>query len=1090
MIKYIISTFCVLCLIACSSAPAGSVEGRLMRHPDLHGEEVVFTYEDDLWSASLKGGTAARLTSHPGMETYASYSPDGGMIAFTGSYDGGYDVYVIPSKGGEPIRLTYHPAYDRVEGWTPDGEAVIFISFRDTKRKLYRIGLDSAFPEEYDLDMVSHASISPGGEKVAFNRYYSDRMNWKGYRGGRQQDIWTADIDGGDFEKITEWEGYDNFPMWVGEQIYFNSDMGGGRMNIHVYDLATRKITRCTGHQDWDVEFPSAEKDMIVYGSGGYLWIYDIIAARSRKLEIEIPTDRWQTRDMYISPSNYVQEAALDSDGKRCAVQARGDIYIIETEEERAVNITRTPGSRELHPRFSPDSDTLAFFSDRSGEYELYTAPAEPGAEWKRVTTGSKTYYYHARWSPAGGSILFGDKDYTIYLADIGSGKVDTIDRCLYQKDNEIFWEVSDYAWSSDGRWVVYSKVEENLNSSLFIYDVEKKKTARLTDDRYDDYSPVFGAGGDYIYFLSLRNFSPQLDWMMDNNINTDMSMVMAMQLRSGRKPPFQDYGGDESGKAGGEDASGPEQASRSDSVVIDLEGIEDRIFTVPVAPGTYRSLGAYSGHLTYMSRKSYGFPGIEEFFHPRKVSHYTLHSFDLDSKKDKTVITDIGFYSLSGDGLKAAYMSGPITGVVKTAETSAAGEGLLDWEGLKQKVDVFEEYPQIYRDVWRQIRDFFYDPELHGKDWESIYGKYLELVPHVATRADMNYIIGHMIGELTASHEYIVGQGGPARTYYDRISTGLLGADLAPDPKAGLYRFEKIITGSNWRKECRSPLLAPHIDLEEGDYLVAINGRDVTTAENCYSYLENRAGEKIELTVSPAENRDTTMTYMVETLSSEYRLRYHDEIEKNYEYVNRKSEGRIGYMHLADMDEMGISQFEKAFRAERYRDGLIIDVRGNGGGFVSWFLIDKLERELTYMTVTRDFEPMKYPHGVVTGPVAVLCDGSTGSDGEVFTQHFKDLELGTVIGTPTWGGLIGIINMIPLTDGGMVTQSNVGFADLKGKWIVENRGAQPDIIVENRPGDLIRGKDKQLDLAITYILDKINNRKSGDLKPPEFPVK
>lgn len=1087
--KFIPAIVIISLVVLIAIPDAGAIEGRLMRYPDIHGDRLIFTYEDDLWSAPAGGGPASRLTSHPGIESQASFSPDGEWIAFTGSYDGGYDVYVIPATGGEPKRLTYHPAYDRVVEWTPGGEAVLFVSRRTLQQELYRVDVDGGFPVKLPLDRVSYASLSPGGERIAINRFNTDRMNWKGYRGGQQQDIWIADIKGRRFEKITDWEGYDNRPMWHGGQVYFDSDREDGRMNIYMYDLKNRGIKRCTHHTRWDVEFPAIGEDRIVYGCEGYLWMYDILTDRSERLAIEIPSDRWQMRDMYISPGGYLQEIGLGRDGTKCVVQARGDIYLLDTEGERAVNITRTMSSRELQPALSPKADTVAFFSDRSGEYELYITRAAPGAEWTQITTGNKSYFYVIHWSPDGSKLLYGDKDYTIYVSDVGTRETKRIDRCFYQKDNEIFWEWSDYGWSPDGRWVVYSKVDKNLNSSIFLYSIETGETRRITDDRYDDYSPCFDPEGAYIYFLSLRNFTPELDWFMDNNINTDMSQVMVVQLRAGERPPFYEIEEDseESGEAAEADTS---KVSPDKSISIDLEGITERIYTVPVKPGTYRMLSAYKGHIAYLSRDGYGFPGLQEFLHPKSVTHYDLHVFDTDKEEDLTVIEGIGYYSLSGDGSKAAYLSGFLAGVVKTDGLSSVGDGSLKWGGLQQKVDVFQEYPQIYRDVWRQIRDFFYDPALHGKDWEAVYTKYEALIPYVATRADMNYIIGHMLGELTASHEYIIERGGPRRTYYSRTNVGLLGADLEPDGKSGRYRFSRIIEDSRWNDKWRGPLRDPHIDIREGDYLIAIDGREVTSSDNYLMYLENKAAEEITITAGRTPDTDKGNTYRIKPIGSEFLLRYHEQVERNYRTVHRETDGRVGYMHLLDMDEIGIRQFEQAFRAERYRDGLIIDVRRNGGGFVSWFMLDKLERALTFMTVTRDFEPMRYPHGVHAGPIVVLCDENTGSDGEVFTQHFKDLGLGMVIGKPTWGGLIGIINMIPLTDGGMVTQSNVGFANLAGEWIVENRGAIPDIIVDNDPAEVVRGRDQQLEEAIRLIKDMLRDDPPAKLVPPPFPEK
>lgn len=1076
--------------LLCAAVPSAAIEGRLMRCPTLHSDRVVFTYEDDLWSAPLSGGSAARLTSHPGIEIFASFSPGGEWIAFTGSYDGGSDVYVIPASGGEPRRLTYHPAVDRVAGWTPDGGYVLFVSTRGLKRELYRVGVSGGFPDKYPLDRVAYASVSPDGKALAINRFNSDRMNWKGYRGGLQQDVWIADVDGRKFERITDWAGYDNFPMWHGDQIYFNSDREDGRMNIYAYDIESGRVNRCTNHREWDVEFPSMGKDRIVYGCQGYLWIYDILTASTERLSIEIPSDRWQMRNMYVNPEGYLQEIRLGAKGKKCAAQARGDIFLIDTQKEQASNITRTKGSRELHPALSPAGDTVAFFSDRSGEYELYIAPAKPAGEWTAITTGSGTYYYHAIWSPDGKKILFGDKDFSIYVAEVASKDVKRIDRCLNQKDNEIFWEVSDYNWSPDGRWVVFSKVDDNLNSSIFLHDLENGVSHRITDDRYDDYSPCFDPEGKYVYFLSLRNFSPALDPFMDNNINTEMSRLMLVQLRAGEEPPFEKTGEEDHGAPGDSAAADTAAADGSGITRIDLEGISGRVFTVPLPPGTYKKLSAYKGHLAYLARESYGFPGLAEFFNPNSVTHYDLHSFDIEEEKDELLIGGIGFYTLSDDGSKAAYLSGGTAGIIDTDKTGSVGEGALDWRGLKLKVDVFEEYPQIYRDVWRQVRDFFYDPEMHGKDWEAVYRKYEELIPYVATRADMNYIIGHMVGELTASHEYIVGRGGPPRTFFIRVNVGLLGAELEPDREAGRYRFEHILPGSSWNEDYSNPLRAPHIEIGEGDYLLAIDDVEVGIEENYLKHLENKAGREVAITVGSAPDLEEGRTYTIKTLAGERNLYYYEWIEGNYSKIMEATGGRVGYMHLADMDELGIMQFEQAFRAERYRDGLIIDVRENGGGFVSWFLMDKLERRLAYMTVTRDFNPMRYPHGVTAGPVVVICNEGTGSDGEVFSQHFKDLGLGTLVGTPTWGGLIGIINMIPLTDGGMVTQSNVGFANMKGEWVVENRGALPDVYIDNDPADAARGIDSQLEKAVEIVLQKIEEGAGRPLVPPPFPRK
>jgi len=1078
------TTAVLLILWLTISAPAPAAEGRLIRDPHVGGGRVLFTWEDDLWTVSLAGGQATRLTAHPGVERYGRFSPDGRQIAFTAGYDGGLDVYVVPAEGGEPQRLTWHPAADDVLGWSPDGASVIFRSRRTRQTELYQVAAAGGVPENLGLDRVRYASFSPDGTRMALNRQASDRMNWKGYRGGAQQEIWVAELGPRRFSRITDFPGYDCFPMWHSSGILFASDREGGRMNLYRCAPDGSGVTRLTDHGEWDVEFPALGGDLVAYGAAGYLWLLDAATGETRRLDIDIPSDRWRVRDRWYEPEEFLETLSPDGTGRRVAVEARGEIFILDTEIERAVNITRTPGSREISPAFSPDGTQVAFYSDRTGEYELYVTEPEPENDWTQVTDGSSTFYYHVVWSPDSNRLLFQDKDFTLHWAQLGTPGVRRIDRGENLKDNEIFWEVSDYCWSPDSLRAAYVKVDQNLNSAIFIHDTATGESTRVTDDRYDDFSPTFGAKGDVLYFLSQRGFQPALDSFMDNNLNVNQTMVMAAPLRRGAPLPFSAAARRLEREA---EEAGPEQPE-SDPLPLDLDGLGGRTTAVPVEEGTYKALRATEDHLFFLSRESFGFPGMDEFFFPRRVSHWDLVRFDLGAEELAVTIPDIGHYDLSADGKKAGYMSGRSAGVVDAAKSARVGDGALPWDGLRQKTEVFAEYSQIFNEVWRQIRDFFYDPAIHGKEWGKLREKYAPLIPHVATRADMNYIIGHLLGELTASHEYIIGGGDGGG--YGRVGVGLLGADLVPDPTVGRWRIKRVLRGSGWMAGMESPLAEPQAAVADGSWLLAIDGHDLTADDNPWRLLQDREGMEVRLTVADGPDGSGSRTVVIETLYDEDYLRYFDWIEENYEFVRERTDGRVGYIHLTDMDEEGLQQFEQGFRAERYRDGLIIDVRENGGGFVSWFIIDKLERHLTYLSQTREFKPMHYPHGVHPGPIVVLCDEGTGSDGEVFTDHFRELGLGTVVGVPTWGGLIGIINMIPLTDGGLVTQANVGFANLRGDWVVENRGALPDIHVENRPEDLLAGRDPQLERAIEVVLQQLEQSPPMVLEPPEFPVK
>lgn len=1044
-----------------------------MRYPDIHNEQIVFTYEDDLWLVSSQGGTAVRITSHPGTEQYAKFSPDGEWIAFTGEYDGGRDIYVIPASGGEPRRLTYHPADDEVVEWKPDGKAILFRSKRDLETRGYLVSIDGTFPEMLPVDRLRYGSFSPDGSQIAYNRNNSDRMNWKGYKGGRQQDIWIADFKDSLFQKMTTYRGYDNFPMWYEETIFFNSDREDGRMNLFAYSLVDHQITRKTVHKEWDVEFPSLGSEQIVYGCEGYLWIYDIPSEKTEKISIDIPSDRWLTRETHIDPSEYIQDITLSQTGEMAIAQARGDIYLLK--EDEIINISQTSPTREMVPTLSPDSLWIAFFSDKTGEYELYITKPEEKQTWIQLTDGLKTTPYHILWSPDSKKLLFGDKDYKLYWLDIEEKNLTEIDRALYQKDNEIYWEISEYDWSPDSKWIVYSKCEKNMNSSIFLYNLESKQITQVTDDRYDDTSPGFDKNGEVLYFLSLRNFEPMLDPFMDNNINGNMSMIFYVELQSEMASSFT-----------GDGEKAEEQKS------IDLDGLTDRIFPVSVRPGTYKRLIGCQNGFFYLAKEQFGFPTDREFYYPKFVTTYSLYKYDMQRKREYDMIHGIGYYNISGDGSKIAYFSGNITGVIDAVGESFVGEGSLNWHDIRQKVNIFQEYTQIFHDVWRQIRDFFYDPQLHGKDWPSIRNKYEPLISSVGNRSDLNYLLGQMIGELMASHEYILHAGDNSRRAEDKqqVNTGLLGADLEPEMRSGRYRFNHIIRGINWDRNLTNPLEAPDIEINEGDYLLSIDHVQITTEENYLKYLIDKGGKEITITVNSKPDTANARTYTIESmpLTKEMGLRQHEWVENNYKKVKDKTNGQIGYIHLSDMDEKGIQEFEQGFRAERLREGLIIDVRNNRGGFVSWFLIDKLERKISSLTQTRDFNPMAYPHGVHMGPTVFICDETTSSDGEIFIHQVQENSLGLVIGTDTWGGLIGYINIIPTVDDGMVTQSNVGFADLEGNWLIENEGAHPDIVVENTPGDILSGRDPQLDRAIEWILENLEKNPPITLKSPPFP--
>lgn len=1052
-----------------------SDEAKLVFYPDICGEKVAFVYEDDLWISNSLQGKAYRLTNHPGKENYPKFSKDCTQIAFLGNYDGIPEIYVIPVTGGVPKRITYHPSQEKPVGWSEDGKFIYFTASYEMDSKLYKVSIEGSWPEKIEIPKVSYASIDEKNKTIAYVPTNASRMNWKGYKGGQQEDIYLFDVKNFKFEKLTSWEGYDSFPMLYNGNVFFASDREDGRMNLYKYSLKDKKIERLTYEKEWDIEMPSIGGERIIYVKEGGLWVYDIKENKNFKTNIDLSLERWQMMEFYLDPSKYTHSGTPSKDGKKAVLEARGDLYLIDTELERAENLTETSNIREIHPALSPDDKFIAFFSDETGEYELYTMEAKKGGKKVQITKNSRTYYYEPEWAPKGGKIAFQDKDFNLYIADVEKNTYKKIDRFYYLKDNEIFWEWVDFSFSPDGRYLAYSVVEENMNSAIKIYDIKEDKIYRLTDGYFDDFSPAFDKKGVFLFFLSNRNFKPMLDPFMDNNINIDTTCLMAFLLKDEGPVPFT------------KEFYNVYKDKKTENIEIDFRNPEKRIFKVPAKEGTYKNLQAIDGALLYLSKKDFGFPGMEEFFDPKGVSFYNLMKYDIEDENEKVIIESIGDYKISQDEKKILYRSRNEIGFAEIKES--AKKEKISFYSLKQRINPQEEYFQIYRDVWRQIRDFFYDPKMHGKDWNKLYEKYKKLIPYVSTREDMNYIIGQLIGELCASHEYIIGRGGPKRIEAEKTNMGLLSAEIEVD-KNGYYFIKHIYKGRQDKDDLKNPLEAPGLNLKDGTYILKIDGKEISAKENLNKYLIEKKDMEVTLTVNEKPTMEGARDVKVKTLSYLYGVQYSDWINKNRKLVEEKTGGKVGYMHLADMDEEGLSQFEEAFRALRYKDGLIIDVRSNGGGFVSWFIIDKLERKLKYLTQTRDFKTMRYPHGVHAGPIVVLIDEETGSDGEVFSQHIKDLGIATVIGTRTWGGLIGIINILPLIDGGSVTQSNVGFANLKGEWVVENWGVVPDIEVEQRPERVIKGQDPQLEYGIDFILNKLKENPPQELIPPPFPVK
>ncbi|HTX17181.1 MAG TPA: S41 family peptidase [Bacteroidota bacterium] len=1057
---------CLIALLIASTVSCLAGEARFMKYPDISKDKIVFSYEGDLWTVSSSGGVARRITSAPGNEFSPKFSPDGKWIAFTGSYDGSQNVYIIPSEGGVPIRVTYLSTGAQVVGWTPDGERIVYRSYAENyigrDPNLYFVNRTGSAPERFPIDRGRLCSFSPDGKKMVYQRKGAEDYYWKRYKGGQHTDIWMYDFTTAVFTPISDYVGKNAYPMWVGDAMYFVSDRTNGVSNLYRENLSTKSIDEVTKYDDVDVMAPSSDGQTIIFLHDGYLNLLTVATGEVKQISVECPSDRWSLRTKTINPKEYLHSARVSDDGKNVAVEARGDLYIIPTEKGETKNLSNSPGTRERYPQISPDGKTVAFISDKSGEYQIYTQSIG-GGPWTQLTTTLDRTFYHIEWSPDGKKILFGNKDFAIFVLDVASKKLTKIDESNQLKNDEFFWEVSDYTWSPDSKWVAYSLVQYNKNSQIFLYNIEEGKRIAVTDDFYDNLNPCFDRDGGYLYFLSSRNFDITMDFYEDNHIIRTPQAVMAVQLKAGEKPPFIESGETEGKKK----AEGEFR--------IDVEGLQQRTYPLPVPAGNYFYLKAGKGKVAWCSVDKFTEDEYEEIFKPGDETKWQLTIFDMGSKKDAVLSDKIHDYDVSPNGEELTIRKESdvyVTTFDKAFSSKSVGER-VDLGGMLYTVDDVPEWTQIFNDCWRWYRDFFYDPNMHGRDWKAMGDRYRAYIPFLSSREDLNWVMSQMVGELCVSHTYISGgDNGPAPAPTP-LFTGWLGANLTADKKSGLYKIDKIYAPTEFNAGATSPLVRPDYDIKEGYYLLAINGTELKVPDDYDKYLQVTNGRKVSITVNAKPSMQGAKTYEIEPIRNDNSLRYFDWVANNVKKVTEATNGKVGYMHITAMGEGGIGEFDKFWRAFRYKDAMIIDVRRNSGGWTEYFLIDKMERKVTAQSALHGMVPLRYPGSTSVGNYVVISNENNGSDGEAFLASFKARKMGTIVGTTSWGGLVGIQNTQITVDNGKVEQSNTGFYGEEGNWLIENHGGDPDVEIDNDPGSVMAGKDLQLDKAIEVALKK-----------------
>jgi tricorn protease len=1083
-------------------ACVATAQTKLLRFPDVCGDRVVFTYAGDLWTASTQGGTAIRLTAGPGLEMAARFSPDCRQVAFTGQYGGDSQVYVVSAAGGEPKQLTFYPAMgplpqrwgfdNQVYGWTPDGSAVLFRSWRASRSisnpRVFTVPVAGGLATALPMPTSGVARYSPDGKQIVYSPKFRDFRDWDRYKGGWAQDLFIYDFASKSAKNITNDVNTDRDPVWIGNAIYFLSDRGP-HLNLYRYDTGSGQTTQLTNYSTDDARWASGDQaGQIVYEVTGALHVYDTRNGKDRALDIAVPSDLVAARASERDVRDHVEDFALSANGKRAAIVARGDVFSVPLEHGVTLDLTRTPGAHEREADWSADGKRVAYVSDESGEEEIWTRNAD-GTDARMLTRGVIGRLYAPRWSPDGKHIAFVDSANRIHLLDATGGNAEK----TIAQDASV--NRRDYAWSPGSHYLAYSLTDKDTQQSrLFVFDVVAGKATELGREYFDAFSPAFTADGKYLYFLGNREWAPLMSQAELDFAANRTTQILAYALRPGVADPFaprnDSAAGDDDGKADKHDDKA-DKKSKSEAAVddrIDFAGIEQRAIRAPIDPDnvgwlavTRKAILFATGGAPYLGRTSVVATKVKAWsFKERKAEDvYTFKSRDAGGEGGGGAAL-----ALAGDGATLLLRDGEdFKAIDVSAGKPEAKEVKLD--GLFMRVDPKAEYAEIFNDVWRRYRDYFYVTNMNGYDWSAIRAKYEPLLQYVGDRTDLNYVLGEMIAELSNSHTYVSGGdlGLPKKPH-----VGLLGADFKLDAASGRYRIATVFRGENDEPRYRSPLTEVGVDVKPGDYILAINGSPLTAAENPYRLLRTAPGQMVQLLVNSRPATDGARTVLVNPVASEMPLHYLDWVQANRDYVAKASHGQIGYLHIPDMGPDGAREFIKWFFPQLRKPGLVIDVRDNGGGFMSQTMIERLSRKvLAYNYLRGSSITGTYPAATYVGHLAALCNGTSASDGDIFSYMFKQAKLGPLIGTRTWGGVVGITSWGPLIDGGAVNVPEyAAIVNMDGHYAVEGEGVEPDIVVNEDVAQELAGKDPQMDKAIAVIEQQIKDKPVNlPLQPP-----
>jgi tricorn protease len=1084
----------VLAVLTVTTMSFAPQEARVLRFPAVSNDQIAFSYAGDLYTVPIAGGVARKLTAfYDGYEAFARFSPDGKSIAFTGEYDGNREVYLIPADGGIPKRLTYTPSLGRddiadrmgpnnlVMNWTPDGKNVVFRSrmreWNDFNGQLYLVPAEGGMPDELPLPRGGFCSFSPDGNRLAYNRIFREFRTWKRYRGGMADDVWIYDFATKKIENITNNPAQDIIPMWSGTRIYFLSDRDENkRMNLYVYDLGSKETRQLTRFVDFDIKFPSLGPKHIVFENGGYLYTFELATEKVEKVPVIVADDQVMSRTRVVKTERQITSFEIAPDGKRALFGAHGELYTVPAEHGNVRNLTGTPGVNERNPKWSPDGKTVAFISDKSGMEEIYLMNQDGTGTPVQLTSNGDTYKYQLLWSPDGKKIMWNDKMLRLSTVDVATKEIVVVATAQAG-------EITDFAWSPDSRWISYGFPEPRNVGRVFLYSVESKKAVPVTDSWYDSGGPSFSNDGKYLFFVSDRDFQPVYSHTEWDSAYLSMSGLYFVTLSKDMKSPFEPKSDEVAVKTAPEPkaapsakpAPKPEEKKETPPVLkVDLDGIMDRIVGLPIERANYGMISVVGDSVYYLRLKD-----LE-----RAPS---LMLYDLSSLKEKD-LGKINGYEISADSKKMLVAKDRAFSIIDLPKGPVSPEAKLDLGGMETVQDLRQEWEQIYEECWRQMKEFFYAPNMNGVDWDALGRRYKPLAEAVSHRADLTYVIGELIGELSSGHTYVGGGDVPRPK---KIDVGMLGARFEREAKTGYFRIAKILRGENWDPSMRSPLTELGVNVKEGEYLIAIDGKPCDKMADMYEALYGTVGRQVTLKVNSSPAEKGSRDVVVIPVETENALYYYNWVEDNIEKVSKATDGRVGYIHIPNMGVEGLNEFVKHFYPQLRKQALIVDVRGNGGGNVSPMIIDRLVREMVMIEMGRNEIGRPDPAAAFVGPKVCLCDEFSASDGDIFPYRFKYLKLGKLIGKRTWGGVVGIRGTLPLLDGGFLNKPEFAPYSVDGKkWIIEGEGVVPDITVDNDPALEFAGVDQQLNKAIEVILEELKT-KGWTLPPhPPFPIK